>query len=353
MLKATGERVVPELQRGELVYAEHLVRYRLAAQFAQGRRVLDVGSGEGYGTALLAASGAVDVTGIDLDEAAVAHARERYGLRFEQADAARLPFANGSFDLVICFETIEHLENDERAVLEMRRVLADEGLLLISTPNREEYLVENEFHKREYSLEEFDALLAEHFPHRLSLYQQNWLFSGVFDVQTLAGNDEENPLPINLVKVVGIEPERALYSVMMCGPNAKAPEPIAVLTGVFEANRMSAELAMMNTEIDTLSAEIQRLSAELEKVPELLGKLDAWIERARTAEHLREVYEKRGDEWQERATIAERQQEAWERRAGDAERQIEQLNDAIREIEQSLSWRLTTPLRATKQMLRR
>ena len=83
-LKATGERVIPELQREELVYAEHLVRYRLAAQFAPGRRVLDVGSGEGYGTALLAAAGADSAIGIDLDEESVAHARARYGLTFQR-----------------------------------------------------------------------------------------------------------------------------------------------------------------------------------------------------------------------------------------------------------------------------
>ena len=243
MLKPTGERVIPELQRDELVYAEHLVRYRLAAQFAKGRRVLDVGSGEGYGTAMLAASGATSASGVDVDEQSIAHARERYGPMFEQADAAKLPFEDGSFDLVTCFETIEHLDDDAGAIREFRRVLADDGLLLISTPNREEYLVENEFHKREYNLDEFDALLAEHFPHRLPLYQQNWLLAGVFDAETLARDDEANALGLDLVKIAGLEPERALYSVMICGRSAAAPQPSAVLTAVFEANRMSAELS--------------------------------------------------------------------------------------------------------------
>jgi SAM-dependent methyltransferase len=338
MLKATGERVIPELQRGELVYAEHLVRYRVAAQFAKGRRVLDAGSGEGYGTAMLAAAGASSTVGIDIDEESVGHARERYGPVFERADAADLPFDHASFDLVVCFETIEHLHDDAGALREFRRVLADDGLLIISTPNREEYLVENEFHTREYSPTEFDALLAEHFPERLWLYQQNWLLSGIFDAEMLAREGEADAFDLDLVKIAAIEPERALYSVVICGPNAQAPEPVAVLTAVFEANRMSVELEKMNVEVA--------------KIPELLDKLDAWIDRARIAEHLRDVYENRGDEWQERATIAERQQEAWERRAGDAERQIEQLNDAILEIEQSVSWRLTRPVRAVKRLFR-
>jgi SAM-dependent methyltransferase len=332
MLKATGERVIPDLQRGELVWAEHLVRYRLASQFALGRRVLDAGSGEGYGTAMLSAAGAVTATGIDLDEKSLAHARERYGPMFQEADVASLPFADRSLDLVVCFETIEHLDDDVGAIREFRRVLVDDGLLIISTPNRDEYLVDNEFHKREYSPTEFDALLAEHFPERAWFYQQNWLLSAVLDAETLSQASDAQALTLDLTKTAGVDPGRELYSVVICGPVRVEPKLAGVLTGVFEANQMSAELA---------------------KIPELLDKLDAWIERARTAEHLRDVYEKRGDDWQERATIAERQQEAWEERAGDAERQVGDLNAAIREIEQSVSWRLTRPIRAAKALFRR
>ena len=275
MLKATGERVIPDLQRDQLVYAEHLVRYRLAAQFAPGRRVLDVGSGEGYGTALIAAAGADSAVGIDLDEESVAHARARYGLTFQQGEATSLPFKDRSFDLLVCFEVIEHLDDDVAAVAEFRRVLAEDGLLMISTPNSAEYLVENQFHKREYSLDQFDALLAGHFEERLPLYQQNWLLSAVFDEPALSAVDESKRLELDVVKVAALEPSRTLYSVVICGPVGREPDASAVLTGVFEANRLSREL-------------------------------DSWIERSRTAEHLRDVYEKRGDAWQERATIAER-----------------------------------------------
>ena len=306
MLKATGERVIPDLQRGELVYAEHLVRYRLAAQLASGRRVLDAGSGEGYGTAMLASAGATSALGVDVDEEPIAHARERYGQMFERADIASLPFDDESFDLIVCFETIEHLDDDVSALRELRRVLADDGLLIISTPNRDEYLVENEFHKREYAPAEFDALLAEHFAERHWLYQQNWLLSAVLDAETFSAADDTETVSLDFVKTLGLEPGRELYAVVVCGPAAET-RATGALTGVFEANRMSRELA------------------------ELVDRLDAWTERARTAEHLRDVYEERGDAWQERAESAERQ--------------IGELNDAIRAIESSVSWRITRPLR--------
>ena len=157
--------------------------------------MLDAGSGEGYGTAILASAGAASAVGIDLDEESITHARERYGQMFEAADIASLPFDNASFDLVVCFETIEHLDDDVGALRELRRVLADDGLLIISTPNRDEYLVENEFHKREYAPAEFDALLAEHFAERHWLYQQNWLLSAVLDAETFSAADDHKDGP--------------------------------------------------------------------------------------------------------------------------------------------------------------
>ena len=99
MLEVTGERLLPEQQRGELVHAQHLARYRFAAQFARGRRVLDAACGEGYGTAILAAAGARAAVGVDIDQPTVDHARAKYGLDFERADVAELPFEDGSFDL--------------------------------------------------------------------------------------------------------------------------------------------------------------------------------------------------------------------------------------------------------------
>src|SRR2546426_8872802 len=110
MLEATGERLLPDQQRGELVHAEHLARYRFATQFARRRRVLDAASGEGYGTAMLAAAGAGAAVGVELDPDVVAHAREKYGLEFVQGDVCDLPFDESSFDLVVSFETIEHVQ---------------------------------------------------------------------------------------------------------------------------------------------------------------------------------------------------------------------------------------------------
>jgi ubiquinone/menaquinone biosynthesis C-methylase UbiE len=322
MLKATGERLIPDKQREEILYAEHVARYRLAAQFARGRRVIDAGSGEGYGAAMLAAGQAAQVIGVDIDEAAVRHARDRYQLEFVQADLLELPFGESSFDLVVCFETIEHLAGADTALAELRRVLAPDGLLIISTPNSSEYLFENEFHEHEYTSAEFDQVLAGHFSERHRLYQQNWLLSAILDEHQLAADDAKSPLGVEIVKTTGLTPGRELYSVVICGPLEDAPFPVAVASGVYEANRLAAEL---------IKAEEQRR---------------AWHHRSTKAEQQRAA-------WQERATKAEENAEAWEQRAHEVERQVAELMKGISVIEASLSWRVTKPLRALKARLRR
>jgi SAM-dependent methyltransferase len=179
-LPFTGERFTPECERE--IWYEHWHRYAFARGLAHGRRVLDAACGEGYGSALLAEV-APEVVGVDISAAAIDHARTRYAgrprLRFECADAAALGFADAAFDLVVSFETLEHLAAQQELVAGFARVLADDGVLVISSPDKRTYSDEtgfrNEFHVRELYREELLALLAPHFPHR-RLYGQKLLF---------------------------------------------------------------------------------------------------------------------------------------------------------------------------------
>ena len=241
--KATGERLVPDVQHGELVHAEHLARYLVAARLAPGRRVLDVACGEGYGTEMLVRGGAQTATGVDLDGPTVKRARERYSAEFHQADIAALSFDDDSFDLVVSFETIEHVQDADAALSELGRVLAPGGLLLISTPNTHEYLVDNEFHTREFSHEEFAALLAERFPSVRLFYQHNWLLSAVVGEESLREGSGVAPLDIEVRKTVGLEPGKELYTLALCGEDTDvAVDQIAVAAGTDEAHSLAQRL---------------------------------------------------------------------------------------------------------------
>jgi len=133
-LTFTGERFVPGVG-GEIVY-EHVHRYAYARRYADGKRVLDAACGEGYGSALLSREAAT-VVGVDDGAAAIAHARARYhapNLAYVQGSVLALPLADASVDLVVSFETIEHLGEQREMLAEFRRVLAPDGVLILTAP---------------------------------------------------------------------------------------------------------------------------------------------------------------------------------------------------------------------------
>ena len=148
---------------------EHLHRYALARDFVSKRDVLDVASGEGYGSALLAEL-AHSVVGVDVDDAAVAAASAKYrapNLRYLHGSATALPLPDAAVDVVTSFETLEHLAEHDAMLAEIRRVLRPNGLLIISTPDRDEYSARshyrNPYHVRELDRHEFRELLGAHF----------------------------------------------------------------------------------------------------------------------------------------------------------------------------------------------
>ena len=191
-LEFTGERFIPGAL-GE-IWVEHWHRYHFAARWARGLRVLDVACGEGYGTALLARH-AAHVTGVDLAAAAIAHARAAYaGLpnaQFVEASCTRMPLPDASFDVVVSFETLEHIAEQSAFLDEIARVLKPEGVLVLSCPNKVEYSDKrdfaNEFHVKELYREELAALVGSRFP-EMAWYGQRPSFFSVIAPEAAEGS---------------------------------------------------------------------------------------------------------------------------------------------------------------------
>ncbi len=164
VMEYTGERMVPE-GADVTTYLEHVFRYAFACKNVRNRKVLDIASGEGYGTYALSkvASG---VIGIDVSAEAVAHAKSKYGLDFRVGNAERIPLESGSFDAVVSFETVEHVPNPRLFIEEIYRVLRPGGMVVISTPNKEVYhhgVTPNPYHCSEMTRVEFLKVMQPYF----------------------------------------------------------------------------------------------------------------------------------------------------------------------------------------------
>lgn len=201
-LPFTGERMIPDACARTSLYLEHVSRYRLAAGFAPGRRVLDAATGAGYGAAMIAAAGARSVIGVDVDQATVRYATRKYGgpsIEFRVDDVTRLATVpDGSIDLYVCFETIEHVEAGDAVIRHAARVLSENGVFLCSTPNWEVSRCQNPFHKREYTASEFRALLGARFPAVVLLSQRTLFVNQIAPIETAdSKRGEQSPASVS------------------------------------------------------------------------------------------------------------------------------------------------------------
>lgn len=261
-LEFDGERFTPECVRE--IWYEHIHRYAFAAQLVSGLKVLDAACGEGYGSAILSRS-AKSVTAVDRSGKAIKHARRRYSLdnvEFIEADCLDLPFGDGSFDCIVSFETIEHLDDQAGMLAEFRRVLGDGGFLLISSPDKAVYSdqpqFDNEHHVRELYADEFCALLDEHFSARRLLGQKLLFHSAIWpldagrqgrpagDGRRAAETPPDRPLLARLLskgesglEVIERPPQRPMYLLAVCAGSEAALPPVEAAMWLFDDEQES------------------------------------------------------------------------------------------------------------------
>jgi len=224
ILQFTGERFTPECVRE--IWYEHYHRYSFAKNLVNNKNVLDAACGEGYGSQLLAKY-AKKVVGIDIDEKSIKHAQNRYpikNLNFIKTSVTNLPFEDNSFDVIVSFETLEHLLEQEQMLAEFNRVLKSDGLLIISTPDKKYYSDEtgftNEFHLKELYKAEFKNLLDTYWQAQ-SWFAQALSFNSI--MQRLENTNNKYEFDVftkseNLVKEKLINP---IYYVVIATKNVK------------------------------------------------------------------------------------------------------------------------------------
>ena len=344
MLEFTGERIVPGAENceplfAEKMYTEHSARYQLAAQLAAGARVLDVGCGVGYGARLLAEAGAREVVAFDLSADAISHARENYAhpaLRFHVGDATDFAFEE-KFDLVTCFELIEHVPDQEAVFRCIVAALARNGVVVMSTP-RSLDRPRNEFHTHEYTLEEFRDAFGRHFAHHRMMVENNHFTSLVTDGP---------PAVLDRIHALHPQfgPEQADYLIALATQGDPArldlPRPVLVMNNEAYVKRLERDEGILQARRIELEGELSGLRRDLWETEQRLAE-------ARTLEgRVRETIE---------TALAAHAHGV----AAEAHRAIlasaaaqEALVAQSLAMRRSASWRLTSPLRAASRTMQR
>lgn len=237
-LPCDGERFIPT-KMGGVIALEHWHRYLFAAQFVADKEVLDIASGEGYGSARLARV-ARTVVGVDIAPDAVEHARAAYklnNLEYVVGKCEAIPLRNHSFDVVVSFETIEHFEDHRAMMLEIKRVLRPDGLLIISSPDKLEYSdtpgYSNPFHLKELYGHEFKEILAGSFG-KIAIYGQRVLSGSVIEGESANGS-------INYFDIDNLDSSKAncltkpLYFIALASDRDLPKSSVSILEKDFQA----------------------------------------------------------------------------------------------------------------------
>ncbi|WP_153075920.1 methyltransferase domain-containing protein [Paraburkholderia bonniea] len=382
MNQFTGERIVSDAAHCEptfagKMYQEHLARYVFASQWTGGKSVLDVGCGVGYGSHWLAEAGAKQVVAFDLSAEAIAQAKTVYAhpnVRFDVAAADSFQFAE-QFDVVTCFELIQHVAEPAAVIQRIHRALKDDGVLLLSMSRALEpkhsqsdtpafsldtlrKLLEQRFPEVQFFFtnNHFSSLISDHPPQVLEhalrlkepceLQQASYLIavalksSSAGSVQTTAQTTAQSGvLPNNGAYVKrfehGVDVLKKMQSDSRAASGARQDD-LLPRPEVFTASLAEAHQKLLATD-----EHILQLSKSLEKLARDLGSEQQLVPLA----HKRAVASGfAGSDISTRLLLQElqdlRREFEWERsEAG-------YVADVLKQVQASRSWRLTAPYRA-------
>lgn len=176
--KSTGERLETYIFSRDSV--EHLHRYAIVSDYIKDKIVLDLASGEGYGSNKMSEKASL-VYAVDIDKTAVHEAKLKYkkkNLEFLVGSASQIPLEDNTVDIVVSFETIEHHDKHDEMMTEIKRVLKPNGLIIISTPDKLYYSdkrnYNNKFHIKELYKQEFVDLITKSFSN-IQLLSQKYI----------------------------------------------------------------------------------------------------------------------------------------------------------------------------------
>lgn len=335
-IEYTNERFLPEFDGDWTI--EHTHRYLFAKEFARDKIILDIACGDGYGSSMLAES-AKYVVGIDISFKTVVRGKKKYpsnNLSFLNGNATAIPLKDDSVDLIISFETIEHLSEHQAMFAELKRVLHPNGLLIISSPDKSVYSdiigYHNEFHIKELYRKEFEDLLSYYFSNFTILGQRN-IFGSIMGAEVDSNGFlswRKNELESRTSGLIDAE-----YLIAIAGNTFLPSIPSSLVKSSIEESDRVKQLLSISDHRDTLLEHRDALAHELHASNERVQWYKDWEKEARG--HIRALEAKNFDFHSKNIEFESKNLLLETKRA--------ELEHKLLTIYNSKSWRITAPLR--------
>jgi ubiquinone/menaquinone biosynthesis C-methylase UbiE len=363
-MEFTGERYVPDLKSAQISY-EHLHRYFYASHFTNGKKVLDIACGEGYGSFYLAEN-AKEVIGVDIDSETIKYATKRYkknNLSFILGSADSIPIdENGIFDVVVSFETIEHISEESQFLFlkEVKRLLKKDGILIISTPSKESYSdipnYKNEFHIKEFYINEFDIFLKKYFNNVNILGQKIYNTSLIWPGNNNSKSCIDFTIEMRDEKFVRSNRRKdILYMIALCSENDLADYPSSFLVDITEQLKQEqwditnqflyAKDAVIKDNENVIQEKenviLEKENVILEKENVILEKENVILEKENVIQEKENVIQEKENVIQEKENVIQEKENVIQEK----EKLVTKQTNSILAIYNSFSWKFTQPLR--------
>jgi O-antigen biosynthesis protein len=369
---------------GEIKH-EHYHRYFFSLQFCRQKVVLDIASGEGYGSALLGIV-AQEVFGVEVTPEAVSHAARKYRsarVSFMLGDCIAIPLSDASVDVVVSFETLEHVADQKKFFCEIKRVLRPHGMLVISIPNVESYKEvaseANPLHVKELDAAEFRVILSENFANYRLFGQRSIIGSAITpDSSDLTTADRQQTFRAVDSRVYAVQPGigPSTYFIGVASDSA-LPEiqhglldDRSLLLNLYELLKKRAisilelqnQLRVAAARQDECEQRLRKREFELSEVHNRADKIDEELNSRNDELALLRVVEQRLRErevelskvhnWANRVhkELNSRNDELAQR-LREREFELSEVRRLIASIYGSKSWRVTQPLRLLRNLI--
>lgn len=292
----TGERFIPNMSLDNELEIEHLQRYYSIKEFVKDKIVVDAACGEGYGSLLISET-AKQVYGIDISEEAIASAEKKYvkdNLKFIKGSIEKLPIEDKSVDIIVSFETIEHVncEIQNKFLHEARRVLKEDGILIISTPDKkiysDQYNYKNEFHIKEFYKNEFIEFLNSEFRF-LEIYYQyqevvsllnNLKHKDIFKAYSLQKENHDGKYLIILASNKELKEYKEINSIFINNENKYKKMIDRILQLQDEVEERSSWGKALDNEIVNKNIQLRKLNTRLEQSNKSLEQSNKSLEQS-------------------------------------------------------------------------